>query len=271
MSKYILTLVVFVCLLVLSLCISLHIYERYADIKKPTVDIVISRYNEDINWLCDDAIKNQIADSGVKTTIYIYNKGVNNVTPEFMRCYSTIVDLHVMQLPNVGRCDHTYLYHIINHYDNIADVTIFLPASCDMDTKIYKTTTVVQKAYQDIDTVFINEGGNIYDTMKDFQLSEWKSSHTSNHIINQDPSMELADPRPFGKWYLKMFGDEARSYNYMTYFGIFAISRNDILSRSVEMYKKLISTVDKHHNPEAGHYLERSWSAVFNIPNERIF
>lgn len=255
----------------MSASISLHIYEKYTDKKKPTVDIVIALYNEDLDWLCDDMIKDNIAKNDVKTNIYIYNKGMNNVTPRFMECYKTIVDLHVIELPNVGRCDHTYLYHIINNYTSLSDVTIFLPASCDMDFKVQKTVKVISKAYSDIDTVFIDETNqNIYDSMKDFTLSQWFSSHKANHI-NTDYSMELANPRPFGKWYLHVFGEEARSYSSVTFYGIFAISRNHILTRPIKMYEKLISHVDKHHNPEAGHYLERSWSAIFNIPDDRKF
>ena len=29
-------------------------------------------------------------------------------------------------------------------------------------------------------------------------------------------------------------------------------------------YLILIQTINKHSNPEAGHYIERSWGAIFN-------
>ena len=66
-----------------------------------TTEIVIARYNEDLSWL------NKI-DKNIKITIY--NKGNNNINFPFI------------QLPNIGRESHTYLYHIINNYDNLADI-----------------------------------------------------------------------------------------------------------------------------------------------------
>jgi hypothetical protein len=68
------------------------------------VEIVIARYNEDISWI------NKIPS---KTKITIYNKGIDDIK------YPSI------KLPNVGRESHTYLTHIIDNYDNLADTTIF--------------------------------------------------------------------------------------------------------------------------------------------------
>jgi hypothetical protein len=65
--------------------------------------IVISRYNESLDWT-----------TGLNNCI-IYNKG------------DTIESVHpVITLPNVGREGHTYLHHIITNYDVLDDYTIFL-------------------------------------------------------------------------------------------------------------------------------------------------
>lgn len=60
--------------------------------------LVIARFNEDISWSnCFPSI--------------IYNKG------EYQS--------NSINIKNVGREAHTYLYHIINNYDNLAEVTCF--------------------------------------------------------------------------------------------------------------------------------------------------
>jgi hypothetical protein len=65
--------------------------------------IVVCRYNEDISWT--DSLDNVI----------IYNKG------------EKIDSKHkVVNLPNLGMFHGSQLYHIIENYDNLADVTIFL-------------------------------------------------------------------------------------------------------------------------------------------------
>jgi hypothetical protein len=66
-------------------------------------ELVIARYNEDISWLKN--VKNK--------KITVYNKGIDNI------------NIKSIKLPNVGRESHTYLTHIINNYDNLADTTIF--------------------------------------------------------------------------------------------------------------------------------------------------
>ena len=244
--------------------------ERFYDTEKSSIDIVVARYNEDLDWLCSDEIRNIISGYGmIKTTIHIYNKGINNVNPKFMECYNNIVDLHVVQLPNVGRCDHTYLHHIITNYNSLADVTVFLPASCDMEEKSKKVSYIFNKVYQDVDTVFMNDGQGSNE-FSDFSLTEWGSSHEANQI-NGDDALELANPRPFGDWFRHIFDEDVFNIPVLTYLGIFAISRTHILNRDISFYTSLIGHVDKHHNPEAGHYLERSWGTIFQVPPERMF
>jgi hypothetical protein len=73
-------------------------------------EIVIARYNEDLSWL-------KKIPKSIKITIY--NKGVDNIENLEKLKYN------IIKLPNVGRESHTYLYHIINNYDKLADKTIF--------------------------------------------------------------------------------------------------------------------------------------------------
>ena len=54
--------------------------------------------------------------------------------------------------------------------------------------------------------------------------------------------------------------------------GIFAISKQHIQNRSLESYKQLITYLDHHSNPEAGHYFERSWLAIFHsVPENNLY
>jgi hypothetical protein len=71
---------------------------------KPSIKIIISRYNEDLKWTED--LKNVI----------IYNKGNKDI----------ISNHKIIDLPNVGREGHTYYTHIYNNYNNLDDYTIFL-------------------------------------------------------------------------------------------------------------------------------------------------
>lgn len=72
-------------------------------------EIVVARYNEDIQWL------NPYLDHG---SVIIYNKGevLIDIDPRFK----------VVELPNIGREAHTFLYYIYNNYDSLKDITIFI-------------------------------------------------------------------------------------------------------------------------------------------------
>lgn len=64
--------------------------------------IVVAHYKEDLEWA------KEIPED---FKIIIYNKSDPN---------------HPNYLPNIGREAHTYVHHILTHYDNLDDFTIFL-------------------------------------------------------------------------------------------------------------------------------------------------
>ncbi len=78
--------------------------------------MVIARYNEDISWIRSSTIKD--------IPKVIYNKGIHSD------------DFNYIRLNNVGREAHTFFHYIIENYDNLDDVTIFLPGSCMDEGKI---------------------------------------------------------------------------------------------------------------------------------------
>ena len=53
-------------------------------------------------------------------------------------------------------------------------------------------------------------------------------------------------------------------YTDHRYSGIFAVSRKHIRQRSSQSYRMLVEYINKHSNPEAGHYFERAWLAIFS-------
>ena len=66
------------------------------------MDIIIARYKKDVSWV------NQFKNS----RIFIYDK--SDEINDFIK------------LPNFGRESHTYIYHIVNNYDNLSDYCCFL-------------------------------------------------------------------------------------------------------------------------------------------------
>jgi len=80
-----------------------------------TKQLVIAKYNENIDWL-----------NNVNLDTIIYNKG-NEFNLEKIKGQKNIIEEY--KLPNIGRESHTLLFHIIKNYNNLPDVTVFLQAN----------------------------------------------------------------------------------------------------------------------------------------------
>lgn len=223
-----------------------------------TCDMVVARYKEPMRWLAKYSIF-------PFRTVYVYNKGLNaRDCPIFG---STCVQI---DLPNEGRCDHTYLYHIIHNYDKLADVTVFTKGSSDLPRERRKLPFTVKKVFETHDTVMSVTDSYlpIHIAMHQFHMNNYGVSHPDNR--DRVAPMKRAAIRPFGKWYLSHFPKTI--VNSWVQSGIFAVSREHIHNRPKSFYERLIKELEGHSNPEVGHYLERSWVAVFDpIPKRCLY
>ena len=213
------------------------------------IEIVVARYNEDLSWTKEYPF-NQF-----KYTIY--NKGTNDTftKPSIYR---------VFQLPNVGRCDHTYLYHIVNNYYNLADVTIFLPGSTDSPNKYDRSVSMVNKIEETNETVLsCNIDKNIHNSQYNFELESYSCTNSDNLSINlNSDSVISSDIRPFGKWFETVFTNNEEN-NCIAWNSIIGISKQNIIQKPISFYEKLLKQVDSQDHLETVHFMERSWYAVF--------
>jgi hypothetical protein len=223
-----------------------------------SLDLVVARYKEDIEWIKE-------YDNGTFNRLFIYNK--SDKPFEYKDGVATYT---YMELPNVGVCDHTYLYHIINKYDDLADVTVFIPGSGSLDNKKLTIDFVVDKVKTTKNTVFkvapfhnTTVGEGLYN----FTLENWDVTSLENR--DSDGRLEPATIRPFGKWYETMF--PGVKVKFSVFGGIFAVSREHIQSRDKQFYESLIQQVNTHKFHEASHYIERSWTSIFTGVPESSF
>jgi hypothetical protein len=236
---------------IIILCIFSIIPYNLDTFEVDQIQIVISRYNENLEWMKESPFEGH--------EYIVYNKGPN-------KDFHKSEDLkEVIQLDNVGREGHTYLYHIIHNYDNLADVTVFLPGSVELPHKCERSKNLLKYIKENNRSALACAYGSkktVYDMFKDFQIDDYLSSNENNKTMNKDSSMKISDVRPFGNWYKTTFGEDAESKCF-TMNGILAISKSDILKKPKSHYEKLITQLDDHQNPETIHYFERSWENVF--------
>jgi len=217
---------------------------------KSNIDIVISRYNEDLKWTLESPFN--------EFKYIVYNKGDNDY---FEKKYVE----KVISLKNVGRNDHTYLYHIVNNFDSLNNITVFLPGSVNISEKKEKSINLLNKIKENEynNAIFMSKyvEKGVLQEFFNFKLDEWCASDNSNSSKNPEKKLTHAFIRPFGKWFLYNFGN--KMINFYQYHGIFSIDRKDIKKYNVERYNHLLKILEVSSNPEVGHYIERSWHAIF--------
>lgn len=223
----------------------------------PTIDVVISRFNEDLEWIYASPYNEFFNQHNVK--VIVYNKGNNSE-------FSTFSGWHVVGLPNIGMCDHTYLYHITDNYDRLAEITIFLPGSLELPDKAIKSARLIQEICEMNSAVFIHnhcDEDGIRNNLYHFQLDSWTTRSNLKHELCVPTALEPAEIRPFGAWFDTRFGTMIEPR--LTYLGIFSVDRRDIIQHSFERYNAFLSEIPHHTvNSEVVHYIERSWCAIFH-------
>jgi hypothetical protein len=239
-----------------------------ADTDKARRHLVVSRFNENLDWtswMPVDAFDH----------VFIYNKGPDNLHEVAGNVLGSEKLPHgkftIIQLPNVGKCDHTYLHHIIENYNNLADVNVFLPANCDHVDKIFNTIATIGKALKyNMSTFICHEYANsVSSTMFGLLFDSYESRDARNKQLYSSDYTRASPIRPFGLWY--GFNFQEIPIHHCCYQGIFAVERRHVMQRSIDSYKHFLGYLSTHPNPEVGHYIERSWLAMFHpVPEECV-
>ena len=232
----------------------MYINNTFETFGSPTVKIVVARYNETLEWLNEEPFNTY--------PVIVFNKGPND---NFN--HSKMIE-QIVTLDNVGRESHSYLYYIINNYDNLSDITIFLPGSTSSTVKKEKAVNVINNLHNKHNVFACTKQDNAYEKEYNFVIDDYLSTNNDNKSINLDPSIQISDIRPFGKWYQTFFNNTL--IECLPYQSIFAVSKKTVLNRPKSFYELLLNELNKHHNPEAGHYMERSWSSIFSS-DDKLF
>ena len=233
-------------------------------------DIVIARYKESLKWFPNFSSKFSFNNA------YLYNKykGDNDKNGRRLECFLPQKDCIKENLKNVGRCDHTYLYHIVHKYDELADVTIFTKGSYSGEVG-EKLNFVTDKVFETHDSVFQVCGfkqpvGNEYD--KDFSY-EYHFTHNNENRENDNKTgfkLHPAPIRPFGKWFKTYF--PKINTHFISFKAVMAVSKKHIHQHPKSYYEMFLKQLEESSNPEVAHYIERAWLAIFHpIPESCIF
>jgi hypothetical protein len=204
------------------------------DIIKKNYQIVVARYNENIEWLIP-----------FKDITIIYNKGDKDL---ILNKFNTIY------LDNIGRESHTYLYHIIANYDNLANKTIFFQGKID-DHRILEIEDYFNDVNDFVGKLKLFNTDDLKTNIKHF--GKWKFEY-------ENGNMKKSLYTPYN-WIFNIIGIiNNRKITNVVWGANFSVSKELILRKPKSFYQNIIKFLDYHYNPEEGHFLERSWYMIFN-------
>lgn len=250
--KYYILIVLIV--IILFICLKKTYKERFVEEFKDRT-LIISRYNEKLEWLENEPFSNY--------PYIVCNKGSDS---SYLKTENFKKEI---KMDNIGKLAHTYLNYIIKDYNKLSKINIFLPNSLDAPDKYYRARALLNEI-NDKNKIDNNktDNKNISFFLYDYAFPNMKDAFDDFKIDEKlgmpdtDPSkkIDLSNVRPFGNWYERFFGD-IKTKHYCMH-GIFSVSKEDIQIKPITYYQQLIKEVETP-NPEQEYYFQRAWEAVF--------
>jgi hypothetical protein len=209
--------------------------------------LVVAHYKENLEWL--KSVDNSM-------NIVVYHKSKNDAG-----CWKGEV------LPNVGREAHTYLHHIITHYDELTrddnnkdKCTFFSQGSLTDHFK--RPLQHIKMSLESARTHGISNIGCVELTdISSFRLRDYRDEHLTPSIID-------GKEENFGEWFKRVLGDEGERIPdplYCIWGACFAVLNSVIVKRPKDFYEKLLKECDYSSCPESAHFLERAWQYIFKF------
>lgn len=202
----------------------------------------------------------------VANNTYLYAKGGitqanDTVSHDLFRSYT--------DLPNVGREGQTFLTHIVNYYDTLEDIVIFTQASpFDLTAPTVNNTDEMVAAALRVpagDVTPFNPT-KLFRDEDDWDTIDWTLAEERPWITqSQLDSLVRANYTPGELWRFVLEEEPPPAIRAM-HGGIFAVRRETIQSRPVEVYKRALQRFQEANaiNPEVGFYWERMWAPVLS-------
>lgn len=192
--------------------------------------VVIARYSEDLCWL-----------SNVQAPLYIYNKGPSLINNENSNS-------SILTLSNVGRESHSYVHHIIENYDKLTDIVVFLQGNPFDHIQSIDNLISDAKKYGMSQNKKVHQVGNC-------------SAHKNFTIfVHNNKNVLPFNNYNLGEWYEYITNKKFPTQPVEWYIGAcFAATKEYIRSVPKSVWEKIRDSLSYSHDPVTGHYMERSW------------
>lgn len=213
-----------------------------------SINIVVAHYKENITWLNHNILN----DSSIKN-IYLYSKDPQYILNTELKNNKKIIHTY---LPNVGRESHTYLTYCIENYNASVDSVFFLQGNpMAHGIRINRIKYWINSTKNNIK--FISQNFSVaspFKGLKNKRISHWQG---------------LTEPceLPMDLWFKSNIQPQLPNPSKIYFGANFCIPSFKIKTRNLEEYQTLVKKYFTTKNPEACHFIERSWYYLFNLDN----
>ena len=145
---------------------------------------------------------------------------------------------------NVGREQETFLYFVTKYFDKLPKDMIFLPTPIDKHDRFERFKHILSTGNNKYYGLTIGDQEN-------FILPEYEGRPVTRASVT-----------PYRNWYEKYIG-EWNPQTPLVWNGIYKTTRDRILEKPLDFFKKLHEQTVVANDAEVGHYLERSMTSIF--------
>ena len=201
--------------------------------------VIISRYNEDIEWIktFDDYV--------------VFNKGSTvGLSEDILN--------HSYYLPNIGKECDVILRYITTHYYHLPQKIAFCQGKYDDHYQLslpefkYGLLTL-EDGYSILDystNTCLTDSLNV----PTFNIEYWPDK-LDNYQVNYD----------LQTWWKQVSGEDYIQKQIVFWGCIFCVDKSLIYRRPLSFYNRLHAYYTKHKNPVESHFLERTWANIFRL------
>lgn len=245
--------------------------------------MVVAHCEQDLNWLEDEIERLEDCPGGAidVRSVHIYSKCGKE--PVGAPSWASII-----YLPNIGRCDHSYAYHLaLTPSTKLQNLTIFLKDSYyanrrfEEDRPVIPVCQFASAAWQNSMGFGCGMAARVFGGMKSsdwhlmdrlgrFAMDDYTPFSVVDGISTQVPFQSPV--RPLGKWLVAAdIMPRRKAENLLhhkvlpvCYGGQFAVAKPNIALFSQEKFRNLQRALERGDNIEEGHFIERLWAGMLS-------
>ena len=207
----------------------------------PEIELVVARHEEDLRWL-------RRVPQGISITVY--NKGESSALPEGLRERK---NLGVISLPNQGREAHTYLTHLTERYETLAESTVFCQGHPFDHAPDFHDRLGA-----------LGEGRERSEPFLWYGFLEETDDREGKRLFV--PWSKNPEGRKLETWrlYEELFGEASPEFFHFRGGAQFSVNRRAVHLRPGDFYRRALGLVGS--TPLAAHSYERIWDRLFGPP-----